>query len=176
MRWFWIDRFNILECDKAQAVKNVTLAEEHLHDHFPGFPLMPRCLMIEGMAQTAGVMAGMQDNFTENVILAKIQKASFYELVIPGDRIIYDAKLIETHPEGHRAEIRATVEGKLVAEAEMMFVNYRDPETPADQTGLSTTGDGSKKTQENFVFAENFAVLLGMNRPAKTADRTKNTQ
>jgi len=170
MRWFWIDRFNILECDRAQAVKNVTLAEEHLHDHFPGFPLMPRCLMIEGMAQTAGVMAGMQNDFSDNIILAKIQRASFYELVTPGDRIIYDAKLIETRPEGHRAEIRATVEGKLGAEAEMMFVNYRDPEAPAGQAGVS------EKTQENFVFADNFAVLLGMNRPAETADGTKNTQ
>lgn len=150
MRWFWIDRFLVLEKGKhAQAVKNVSLAEEHLHDHFPGFPVMPRTLMIEGMAQTAGVLAGSVDDFRENIVLAKIQKASFYQLVRPGDRVLYDAELVETRPEGHRARIRATVEGILVGEAEMMFANYRDPDTPAGQ-------------QRSFVFSENFAVLLNM--------------
>ncbi len=42
MRWFWIDRFvEFVPGSRAKAVKNVTLAEEHLHDHFPGFPVMP---------------------------------------------------------------------------------------------------------------------------------------
>ena len=53
MRWFWIDRFvEFVPGSHAKAVKNVTLAEEHLHDHFPGFPVMPGSLMLEGMAQT----------------------------------------------------------------------------------------------------------------------------
>ena len=48
MRWIWIDRFeSFTSGDSAVAVKNVTLAEEHLHDHFPGFPVMPEALMIE---------------------------------------------------------------------------------------------------------------------------------
>ena len=54
MRWIWIDKF--IEFDsghRAVAVKNVTLAEEHLHDHFPGFPVMPETLMIESMADAA---------------------------------------------------------------------------------------------------------------------------
>jgi 3-hydroxyacyl-[acyl-carrier-protein] dehydratase len=155
MRWFWIDRFTVLEDDRAQAIKNVTLAEEHLHDHFPGYPMMPRCLMIEGMAQTAGVMAGKRENFSRNVVLAKIQRATFHEVVFPGDRITYDAKMIESNEDGHRAEIRATVDGKLVGEAEMMFFNYRDPSVPEEE-------------QKTFVFAENFAVLLGMNWGQKT--------
>ena len=152
MRWFWIDRF--LELNKgrtARAVKNVSLAEEHLHDHFPGFPVMPRTLMIEGMAQTAGVLAGSGKDFTENIVLAKIQKATFFELVRPGDQVIYDAELIESSPDAHRARIRATVNGKPVGEAEMMFASYRDPNVPEDQ-------------QENFVFAENFSVLLNVQR------------
>ncbi len=160
MRWFWIDRFIKLEETEAQALKNVTLAEEHLHDHFPGFPVMPRCLMIEGMAQTAGVMAGLRERFTRNVILAKIQRATFYEPVVPGDRIVYDARMIDSNADGHRAEIRATVEGKRVAEAEMMFVNYEEPGVPSEE-------------QENFVFAENFAVLLDVNRLPPKPDSPK---
>ena len=53
MRWFWIDRFTEFESgSSATAIKNVSLAEEHLHDHFPGVPLMPNSLIIEGIAQT----------------------------------------------------------------------------------------------------------------------------
>ena len=59
MRWIWIDRFESFELNVAAvAVKNVSLAEDHLHDHFPGFPVMPASLMIEGMAQTAGILVG----------------------------------------------------------------------------------------------------------------------
>ena len=57
MRWFWIDRFDEFVRGKhATAVKNVSLAEEHLHDHFPGTALMPNSLVVEGMAQTAGLL------------------------------------------------------------------------------------------------------------------------
>ena len=73
MRWFWIDRFIEFESgQRATAVKNVTLAEEHLHDHFPGFPVMPGSLMIEGMAQTGGILLGETHQFEHIVILAKI--------------------------------------------------------------------------------------------------------
>lgn len=156
MRWFWIDRFTKLEDNEAQAVKNVSLAEEHMHDHFPGFPVMPRTLMIEGMAQTAGILGGRRTGFTANIVLAKIQRAVFYELVFPGDQIVYDARILEFHPEGHQAEIRATVQGKLVGEAEMMFFNYQAPNLPAEE-------------QKSFVFAENFSVLLGVDMHHHTA-------
>ena len=88
MRWIWIDKFVEFESGRrAVAVKNVTLAEEHLHDHFPGFPVMPECLMIEAMAQTAGILVGEAKDFQEKVILAKISKATFFDYVRPGDRI-----------------------------------------------------------------------------------------
>jgi len=78
MRWIWIDKFVEFESGRrAVAVKNVTLAEEHLHDHFPGFPVMPETLMIEAMAQTAGILVGQARGFQEKVILAKIKKAIF---------------------------------------------------------------------------------------------------
>jgi len=59
MRWIWIDRFTEFEAGRrAVTVKCVTMAEEHLHDHVPGYPVHPPTLMIEGMAQTAGVLIG----------------------------------------------------------------------------------------------------------------------
>ena len=53
MRWMWIDKFTDFQSGShATSVKNVTLAEEHLHDHDPGFAVMPGSLIIEGLAQT----------------------------------------------------------------------------------------------------------------------------
>ena len=94
MRWIWIDRFELFEPGvRAAAVKNVSLAEDHLHDHFPGYPIMPNCLMIEGMAQTAGILVGEARNFEEKVILAKVKRAVFHGIVQPGETIRYDATI-----------------------------------------------------------------------------------
>ena len=84
MRWVWIDRFEEFDSGRrAVAVKNVSLAEDHLHDHFPGYPVMPASLMIEGMAQTAGILVGEARQFAEKVILAKVKRATFHEIVRP---------------------------------------------------------------------------------------------
>src|SRR5271154_1176433 len=94
MRWIWIDKFVSFNPGKsATAVKNVTLAEEHLHDLYPAYPIVPHSLIIEGMAQTAGILVGEARNFAEKVILAKIGRATFHRLVRPGDTIAYQAKI-----------------------------------------------------------------------------------
>ena len=93
----------------AVAVKNVSLAEEHLHDHFPGFPVMPASLMIEGMAQTAGILVGAARNFQEKVILAKIGKASFSRLVRPGEQLVYSARIVNVSEQG------AAIEGAITS-------------------------------------------------------------
>ncbi len=92
MRWIWIDHFELFESGKrAVAIKNVTQAEDHLHDHFPGYPVMPASLLIEGMAQTAGILVGEAKQFCEKVILAKIKRAVFHSLVLPGDQVRHEA-------------------------------------------------------------------------------------
>jgi 3-hydroxyacyl-[acyl-carrier-protein] dehydratase len=92
MRWLWIDTFvDFVPRLRASAVKNVTQAEEHLHDSFPGYPILPPTLVIEGMAQTAGILVGHARGFAENVILAKIRRAEFSDYARPGDQLRYDA-------------------------------------------------------------------------------------
>ena len=94
MRWIWIDRFVKFEPGKsAQAVKNVSLAEEHLHDHFPGYPVMPASLIIEGIAQTAGVLICQASNFNEKVVLAKISTVEFEGVALPGDTLLYTVNI-----------------------------------------------------------------------------------
>ena len=124
MRWMWIDRF--IEFEKgshSKAIKNVTLAEEHLHDHFPGFPIMPASLMVEGMAQTGGILLGETCGWKKIVILAKLPKAQFHGEVRPGDTIVYTARLLDAREEGGSVDCTAHVGERLVAETEIVFVH-----------------------------------------------------
>ncbi len=148
MRWIWIDKFIEFESGKhAVAIKNVTLAEEHLHDHFPGFPLMPETLCIEAMAQTAGILVGEAKKFREKVILAKIKKAVFFDYVKPGDTIKLDATIESIAPEAASISGRITCSEKLVAEIDLMFSHI-------DQNLA-----GKEFPEENFVFGTGTSVF-----------------
>jgi 3-hydroxyacyl-[acyl-carrier-protein] dehydratase len=149
MRWIWIDKFeSFVRGESAVAVKNVTLAEEHLHDHFPGFPVMPEVLMIEAMAQTAGILVGEAKNFEEKVILAKIKKAVFFDYVQPGDTIKLHAEIESMAPEAAGTVGRITCGEKLIAEIDLMFSH------------IDRNLAGKQFPEENFVFTETFMSLL----------------
>src|SRR5687768_18325203 len=122
MRWIWIDKFTeFTSRTSATAVKNVTLAEEHLHDLYPSFPIVPHSLIVEGMAQTAGILVGEARNFQEKVILAKIGRATFHRLVRPGDSLTFSARIDQLSEQGASASGTVTVGGDTVAEIELMF-------------------------------------------------------
>src|SRR3972149_7996687 len=92
MRWFWLDRFTEFTSGTlATAVKGVALSEEHLHDHWPAYPVMPNTLIAEGMAQTGGLLVSEIYRFSELVVLAKFAKCDFHGLVRPGDVLTYRA-------------------------------------------------------------------------------------
>jgi 3-hydroxyacyl-[acyl-carrier-protein] dehydratase len=156
MRWIWIDKFiEFTPKTSATALKAVTLAEEHLHDLYPAFPIVPHSLIIEGMAQTAGILVGEARNFKEKVILAKIGKATFHRLVRPGETILFKAKIDQLADHGAsitgRVEIVGDTPGissNLVAEIELMFSHI-------DQNIA-----GVQFPKHNFVFTEQFTELL----------------
>lgn len=149
MRWIWIDKFLDFQSGKsAVAIKNVSLAEEHVHDHFYGFPVMPECLMIEGMAQTAGILVGEHGGFKEKVILAKVKKAEFFDYVRPGETIEHHAELVDIAPEAASTVGRVMKGDKLVAEINLMFSH------------LDNNMSGKQFPEENFVFTEMFEWLL----------------
>lgn len=149
MRWIWIDKFVEFKTGvSAVSIKNVTLAEEHLHDHFPGFPVMPECLMIEAMAQTAGILVGEAKNFQEKVILAKIKKAVFHDYVKPGDTLKLSAKIESIAPEAASTTGTITCDNKPIADIDLMFSHI-------DQNLA-----GKEFPKENFVFTDMFKSLL----------------
>lgn len=149
MRWIWIDKFTEFTSRvSATAVKNVSLAEEHLHDLYPDFPIVPHSLIIEGMAQTAGILVGEASNFSEKVILAKIARATFHRLSRPGDTLEFHAKIDHFSDQGASATGTVTCGQQLVAEIELMFSHI-------DQNMA-----GLEFPKHNFVFTEQFTELL----------------
>jgi 3-hydroxyacyl-[acyl-carrier-protein] dehydratase len=149
MRWIWIDKFiEFTPRTSATAIKNVSLAEEHLHDLYPAFPIVPHSLIVEGMAQTAGILVGEARNFEEKVILAKVGKATFHRLVRPGDTIVFSAKIEQLNEQGASIAGTVTAAGELVAEIELMFSHI-------DQNLA-----GLEFPEHNFVFTEQFTELL----------------
>ena len=153
MRWIWIDKFTEFTPKvSATAVKNVSLAEEHLHDLYPAFPIVPHSLIVEGMAQTAGILVGEARNFAEKVILAKVGKATFHRLVRPGETIAFAASIQQLSEQGASISGTVTVTSGIqplpVAEIELMFSHI-------DQNLA-----GLEFPEHNFVFTEQFTELL----------------
>lgn len=165
MRWIWIDKFiEFTPKTSATALKNCSLAEEHLHDLYPDFPVVPHSLIVEGMAQTAGLVVGEARDFKEKVILAKVGKAVFHRLVRPGDTILFKAVVDQLNEQG--ASISGRVElapppkadgpaagpndenENLVAEIELMFSH------------IDNNMSGIKFPEHNFVFTNGFSDLL----------------
>jgi 3-hydroxyacyl-[acyl-carrier-protein] dehydratase len=149
MRWYWIDRFQEFESGRrAVAVKNVTLAEDHLHDHCPAYPHMPMPLMIEGMAQTAGILVGEVNDFAEKVILAKIRRARVEGLVLPGDQLRYEATIESMDEIGAATAGVVYCNGRRVGEIDLFFSH------------IDRNLGGVDFPEENFVFSDQFRVLM----------------
>ena len=162
MRWMWIDQIiDFAPGERMSAVKNVSLAEEHLHDHFPADdrfpaePVMPCSLVIEGMAQTAGILVGAVNAFREKVVLAKIVRAEMTEDIKPGSTLRYDANIDRIDDAGAATSGTVSVRGPMagddwsvVGQVELMFSHVDH-----NMAGLSFP-------EENFVFSENFRTIL----------------
>ncbi len=125
MRWCWIDRFVEFQAGQsATAIKAVSLAEDHLHDQFPRYPLLPKCFIIEGLAQTAGLLISQQFDFRLNVILAKIPRITFFGEAVPGDVLVYSALADFIRKDGALATVRCQRGGQLLAEGSIFFAIF----------------------------------------------------
>lgn len=127
MRWFWIDRFTeFVSGERATAVKNISLSEEQMHDHFPGWPIMPNSLILEGMAQTGGLLVNEASDFLERVILAKLARIQFHFSAEPGDTLEYRARVEHFKKDGAMVTVTSHVGDRLQAETEIFFVHLDD--------------------------------------------------
>jgi beta-hydroxyacyl-ACP dehydratase FabZ len=106
---------------RVVGIKNVTFNEPFFQGHFPGAPVMPGVLIVEAMAQTAGVLmlASLPDRESKLVFFTGIDGAKFRKPVIPGDQLKLELDVLRLRPRYIRLRGKAFVDGLLVAEAEI---------------------------------------------------------
>lgn len=177
MRWMWIDRIvELVPRERLVAIKNVSMAEDHLHDHFAArdgrgaMPIMPASLIIEGTAQTAGILVGHAEGFQEKVILAKVGSAEFDREVTPGQTLRYTATIRQMDRMGASTEClvevmdhRAGGSFERIGRVELMFSH------------LDQNMAGEKFPDHNFVFGDSFRTILAMSGIAVPAGPASST-
>jgi 3-hydroxyacyl-[acyl-carrier-protein] dehydratase len=119
-----VDAILQLEPERIVGIKNVTMNEPFFVGHFPEFPVMPGVLVVEAMAQVAGVLVlkSVPDRKNKLVLLASIEEAKFRRPVRPGDQLRIEMKVTRRKANIAKMHGQATVEGVVVAEAELMCV------------------------------------------------------
>ncbi len=119
-----VDRIEELETERVVGIKNVTFNEPFFAGHFPDYPVMPGVLIIEAMAQVAGVLvlSGIPDRKNKLVLLAGVDGAKFRKPVRPGDQLRMEMKVLRSRATMAKVSGTATVDGVVVAEAEILCV------------------------------------------------------
>ena len=117
-----VDRVLELEPERILALKNVTFNEPHFTGHFPGAPVMPGVLVIEAMAQAGGVLmlSDVPDRHEKLIYFTGIDNCRFRRPVVPGDQLVIEVELVARRSTVAKMHGRATVDGELVCEADLM--------------------------------------------------------
>lgn len=102
---------------KAVGIKNVSANEPFFQGHFPQFPIMPGVLIVEALAQTTGIaVAVLEENKGKMGVFASIEEMKFKTQILPGDTLTLEAEILSSRLGVIKANVRATVEGKIAAE------------------------------------------------------------
>lgn len=127
MRYFLLDKITAYEAGRsASGIKNVTLTDEVLHDHFPDYPILPGALLIEGMAQLAGFMLEVEKPAPVlRAVLAQIEKAKFHAPAGPGDQIRLQVSLAQELEAAAQVDAEAHVAERCIARARLTFMLRR---------------------------------------------------
>lgn len=126
MRFLLIDRICKWQPGHcAVGSKSIALSEDFFEDHFPGKPIMPGALILEGMAQLSGLLIeeGVRQSEGRNIkaLLSIVDKAKFRRPAYPGDRLEYHAQVLSVNEAGGRAEVKAFCGDGLIAECTLIF-------------------------------------------------------
>jgi 3-hydroxyacyl-[acyl-carrier-protein] dehydratase len=149
-----VDR--VLECERGQsirALKNVTFNEPYFTGHFPGRPVMPGVLIIEALAQVAGLLAFITHNVLASpnlsVYFVGIDKCRFRRPVVPGDQLILNARFERAFKGIWQLATLAEVDGEEVAHAQLMIApNVKEGVPTAGATSAAASGSPERSGSE----------------------------
>ncbi|MFO0912177.1 MAG: 3-hydroxyacyl-ACP dehydratase FabZ family protein [Pirellulales bacterium] len=139
-RFTQIDRIQeLVPGRRLVAVKNLTLAESYLHDHFPRFPVMPGVMMLESMYQAAAWLVRISEQFAHSmVVLQEAKNVKFADFVQPGDQLVVTCEWVSETPQTVVMKCEGTVGSRAAVKARLTLERYnlvdRDPaEAPVDR-------------------------------------------
>ncbi len=126
MRFLLIDRIEeLIPGERIVAVKNLSIAEEYLEDHFPGFPVMPGVLMLEGMTQAAAWLVRASEDFAHSVVVLKDVKAVKYgRFVEPGQTLRIVAEALEPNADLSQFRTQGFVADRVCVTARLTLERY----------------------------------------------------
>ena len=161
MKFILVDQLLSLEPGKRIVMaKNVTMAEEYLADHFPGFPVLPGVMMLEAAIQTAAWLVRQSENFAHSLIVLKEARGVRYgTFVSPGQTLTLTAEAVEISATRSDFKIKGTVNGAtaITARLELAHLNLAD----VDPTFAKSDAAGLAAQHERWnIFAQNQAPAL----------------
>ena len=126
MRFTLLDRITSLESRKSiTAIKNLSLAEEYLADHFPGFPVMPGVLMVEAMVQSGAWLMRYSEDFAfSTVLLKRVKMAKFVNFVSPGKTLQVTAEIQDWNGNECTLKGAGTVDGAPAVSAKLTLERF----------------------------------------------------
>ena len=135
MRFYLIDKITEWNVGKsAQGIKTVSLSEDYFADHFPRYPIMPGVLILEALAQLAGLLlestVESQFHLRKKALVSIMDKVKFRNISRPGDVLTLQATIDSVHDDSGKVRTSASVGEKRIAETTMTFVltEFHDPE------------------------------------------------
>ncbi len=126
MRFSLVDRIETLEPGvQISAVKNLSMAEEYLADHFPGFPVMPGVLMLEAMTEAGAWLVRVTDDFAHSmVVLAEVRNVKYGQFVQPGETLRILAELVEHGEEESKLRAQGLVGDQVTVRGQIVLRRY----------------------------------------------------
>lgn len=134
MRFTLVDRITQLERGhRITAHKNLSLAEEYLADHFPGFPVMPGVLMLEAMTQAAAWLIRASEDFAHSIVVLKeARNVKYGNFVEPGQTLLVTAEILSQDPRETKVKAQGTVDGLATVSGRLTLERYNLAESQAE--------------------------------------------
>jgi len=141
MRFFLVDRILVLEPPKRiVGVKNLSLAEEYLADHFPAYPVLPGVMMLEALVQTAAWLVRVTTDFEKSLILLReARNVRYGTFVRPGGRLDMDVSAIEIAETASRFKAIGRCQDQVAVQAKLTLEHLNVADEDADRTDVDTT-------------------------------------
>ncbi|HXT61261.1 MAG TPA: 3-hydroxyacyl-ACP dehydratase FabZ family protein [Pirellulales bacterium] len=160
MRFTLIDRVTHLEPGaRITAVKNLSMAEEYLADHFPGFPVMPGVLMLEAMTQAGAWLVRVSEDFAHStVILKEARNIKYGNFVEPGQTLTITAEIVGQDEREVKIKAQGAVDGKQAVSGRLVLARYNLAET-----------DPQRASADQVVIQKLRELLALLYRPATPA-------